>query len=49
MLSVQVQQQDVIYGPEVAIDNILPITELHYVGWAKIKTNETQTDVITHQ
>ena len=30
----------------------VPITELHYVGWAKIKTNghkrQTQTDVITH-
>ena len=25
----------------------LPITELHYVGWAKIKTNGTQTDAIT--
>ena len=29
-----------------------PITELHYIGWAKIKTNghrwRTQTDVISH-
>ena len=30
----------------------VPITELHYVGWAKIKANsnrqQTRTDVITH-
>ena len=25
----------------------VPITEQHYVGWAKIKTNWTRTDVIT--
>ena len=31
----------------------VPITELLYIGWAKIKTNrhrrQTQTDVITHE
>ena len=30
----------------------VPITEVHYVGWVKIKTNghrqQTETDVVTH-
>ena len=27
----------------------VPITELHYIGWAKIKTSWARTDVITPQ
>ena len=26
----------------------VPITVLQYIGWVKIKTNGTQTDVISH-
>ena len=45
MTSAQVQWQAVVYGPY--LDNLRQHTELHYVGWVKIKTNWTQTDVIT--
>ena len=31
-----------------SLGNLRQHTELHYIGWAKIKTNWTQTDVITH-
>ena len=30
-----------------SLGNLRQHTELHYVGWTKIKTNWTQTDVIT--
>ena len=40
-------------GDDIEVVEVqVPITELHYVSWAKIKTNghkwQTQTDVITH-
>ena len=49
-----VAQAGLLMGNDIkTVELRVLITELHYAGWAKIKTNshkwQTQTNVITHQ